>query len=746
MYRIYSKIFLVLLLSFQTVLTYTQNTFTIYDANTLESLPYATVQITSENNNRRFNTISDEFGNVEVPMDIDGKILLKISFIGYETLYKNTTVTQLNLVYLYPHEKIINDVVVTGNSKERTTKESIYTIEVISREDIESRSANTLADVLISNQKIELTQNALGTSINMQGLSGANVKIMIDGVPVIGRLNGEIDISKINLNNIERIEIIDGPLSVIYGSNALAGVINLISKKSQKKTFEASLKTFYQTIGNYNLDAQASYKNKNHYFSLSGGRYFFEGWDEEMSKRDLSWDPKETYFGDFTYVYRTKKDWFNRFKVSYFQDRILDRKNRTGPFTIADDNWFKTRKIDFTYILTGTYKKNFYVQSTNGYNNFQRVNNTYIKDLSTLETTLKENTSFNDYQDTSLFHQFVSRTSVSYNNKESKYNYQIGYDLNVESGNGKRLLIESNKPIVIADIVAFATFTYKPSKKISIQPAMRYGYNSKFSTTPTVSASIKYDFSKDFIWRLSYGMGFRAPSLKEMYLNFQDINHNIKGNENLKAEKSHNISTTLDYSKAFKTHNFQFKLNGFFNHKYDGIILSQVINQNKFVYTNAFQYQTLGFDFDIHYKFKNLKINTGFFYLGTYNKEKENNSNLKQFLFKPVFNFNASYHFKKIGLKINVFNKFTGSYFDYFLDSNSKFISTKLESYNLMDITLEEHLWEKRIYISLGLRNIFDVKSINNNIASGGVHSGDSGTQISTGRSFFIGLKLNFVK
>ena len=68
--------------------------------------------------------------------------------------------------------------------------------------------------------------------MSVQGLSGENVKILIDGVPVVGRLNGNVDLSQINLTNIERVEIVEGPLSVNYGTNALAGTINLITKKN----------------------------------------------------------------------------------------------------------------------------------------------------------------------------------------------------------------------------------------------------------------------------------------------------------------------------------------------------------------------------------------------------------------------------------------------------------------------------------------------------------------------------------
>ena len=80
-----------------------------------------------------------------------------------------------------------------------------------------------------------------------------NVKIMVDGIPIIGRLDGNIDLGQINLDNIERVEIIEGPMSVSYGSDALGGVINLITKKSQVKTYNLLLSQQFETKGETKL-------------------------------------------------------------------------------------------------------------------------------------------------------------------------------------------------------------------------------------------------------------------------------------------------------------------------------------------------------------------------------------------------------------------------------------------------------------------------------------------------------------
>ena len=129
-------------------------------------------------------------------------------------------------------KKELLEVVVTGLISETTAENAIHKIRIIGSKELNSGLFLDLGSALSKELNINLTQdNVLGSSISIQGVSGQNVKILIDDVPVIGRLNGNIDLSQISLSNIERIEIIEGPLSTIYGTDALAGTINIITKK-----------------------------------------------------------------------------------------------------------------------------------------------------------------------------------------------------------------------------------------------------------------------------------------------------------------------------------------------------------------------------------------------------------------------------------------------------------------------------------------------------------------------------------
>ena len=114
-------------------------------------------------------------------------------------------------------KKQINEVVVTGQINELYIKKSVHKIRVIDSKIINSGLYQNLANIIEKELNIKLSEdNLLGSSLSIQGISGQNVKILIDNIPVIGRLNGNIDISQISLNNIEKIEIVEGPLSTYF--------------------------------------------------------------------------------------------------------------------------------------------------------------------------------------------------------------------------------------------------------------------------------------------------------------------------------------------------------------------------------------------------------------------------------------------------------------------------------------------------------------------------------------------------
>ncbi|MFT5621821.1 MAG: outer membrane receptor for ferrienterochelin and colicins, partial [Flavobacteriaceae bacterium] len=670
-----------------------QNYLQIFDAESLEPLAYAHVKLTELNSNQSTKTISDDNGGINIPYD--GETRIELSYIGYESFVKTIKPGRTGILYAFALETEVDEVVVTGSPKEISIKESMYDIDVIAKEELEQRAAVNLSDALMNQLNVQISRDGvLGSQINLQGLGGNNVKIMIDGVPVIGRLDGNLDLSQINMNNIERIEVVEGPLSAIYGSNAIAGVINLISKQSQKNEVEGFVNGYYESIGSYNVDALVGFKKNRHLLQLSGGRYFFDGWSPSSFDRDMEWNPKEQYFGGLNYVYRTKNDWFHKVKGNYFQDRILNRYDPAGSIPTAFDDWYSTQRIDGNYTIMGNINEKLSFNSVNSYNHYNRIKNRYQKDLTTLESTLIADTQSEDNQDTTQANQWMTRTYFSLDNPAKRISVQAGIDINIENGKGGRFQDEDGSSALIADLAGFVSTKIQINEKLSLQPALRYAYNTQFKVLPTPSLQFKYGINDKLTFRFNYGMGFRAPSLKELYLIFNDANHNIFGNQDLIPEQSQNVSSSLSFDANKKLHKYQLNTKLFYNYKYNAIALTPDDN-NVFQYVNIAKFNTMGAQVDGKYSYKNFTANVGLSYTGLSNNSFTNQADEKAFFFYPQIQSNFSYFFRKANLSLSLYNKWNGSRKDFRLVGiENTPEQVVIDAYDIMDFTVQKGFWE----------------------------------------------------
>jgi len=162
----------------------------------------------------------------------------------------------LNLAYAQKDslsQKNIEEVVVTGQYTPQSINKSIYKVEVIDAAQIKNMAATNVADVINQNLNILITPNSSSgdSNANIMGLSGEYTKILIDNIPVVSDkgMGNLVDLTKINVNNIERIEIVKGAMGVEYGNNAMAGVINIITKKTYQKKININASLQEETVG-----------------------------------------------------------------------------------------------------------------------------------------------------------------------------------------------------------------------------------------------------------------------------------------------------------------------------------------------------------------------------------------------------------------------------------------------------------------------------------------------------------------
>jgi outer membrane receptor for ferrienterochelin and colicins len=577
----------------------------------------------------------------------------------------------------------------------------------------------------------------------MQGLGGEHIKFLIDGVPVIGRMNGNIDLGQLNLYNVEHIEVIEGPMSVIYGSNALAGVINIITKENKNTRYTTNANAYLESVGVYNFSADASIKKNRLGGSIALARNFFDGYSTYDTTRYQSWKPKRQYNVDAALNY-SHKDLKAGVSASYFNELLIDKGNLIKPYyETAFDNHFKTNRLTTKFDLSKRVLKDRYLTVLGSYSIYDRVKNTYFTDLTTLESNLTTNTAD---QDTSKFNQYLLRAEFSKSNQDSKLNYQLGFDLNYENGAGKRILDQKQSQ---GDYAAYLSMKISPIVRFMIQPGLRYSYNTKYAAPLVYSLNLKWDIREELSLRGSYAKGFRAPSIKELYLEFVDVNHNIRGNENLEAEHSQNINISLKYNHEKETYDYGLEMSLFYNNINHSISLASVdFNSSLYTYVNVDNMITQGFQLNFNnriYPWLDIKLGYG----ETGRKQIFRDNVTYDMVYSSDVVANVNYLWRKTDVSFSVFYKYNGAYPEVFLGDNGSVYQTIMESYNTLDVSVSRWFWNNRLNAQFGAKNLFDNTNINltGDTGGGGIHGGSSGSSpVAWGRTYFVKLALALKK
>lgn len=719
----------------------------VKDSKTGQPVSFAHVVFQPIDGGQQTHAITREDGTA--PNLAVSKAVAAISYVGYETLYDTVNPGESVTLAMKPKVQEMNEVVVTAQYSPQRVDKSIYKVKVINSLQIEQKAANNLMDLLGSELNMRISQSgALGSSMSLQGLSGENVKFLVDGVPVIGRMNGNIDISQLNLYNVDHIEVIEGPMSVVYGSNALAGVINIITKENKSTRLSTFAKAYVESVGVYNFDLGASYRVKDHVFSFSGGRDFFGGYSLNDSIRSTglsdaqnNWKPKRQYFFDSYYLFSRPK---LKFKVSssWFDEKLLSRGNLMAPyFETAFDNYFLTTRSTSKIEFNQQVNNHRYISLMGSYAYYARIKETFFKDLTTLTETPTTNP---EDHDTTRFHNAIFRGTFSKSNPDSHFNYQLGFDLNYEVGTGKRILNDKQH---IGDYAAFLSLQYDPLTWMTIQPGIRYIYNTKFKAPLVYSLNLKFSFLENYSIRASYSRGFRAPSLKELYLYFVDVNHNVQGNPDLKSENSHNVNISFQYNRETSKSFIGTEINFFYNNINDNITLAQSAG-NLYTYINVNRIITHGAQLIVNYRlYPWFNIRTGGGITGHYTSLYDETGLDKKFLYSPDAVVTTTYRWQKATMDFTLDFKFNGKLPQLFADDDGNVVEGYISAYKTMDFTMQKSFFKEKLTIGAGVKNIFNVKVIPGISGSDTPHGGGDGISlVGWGRTVFVQAAFNFNK
>ncbi|HWR40452.1 MAG TPA: TonB-dependent receptor [Patescibacteria group bacterium] len=482
----------------------------------------------------------------------------------------------------------LDQVVVTATKTEKKVKEVPSAVEIITGEQLEKRNIKRISDALtaIPGVVVMSKKGVMGTtdSILMRGFgSQKQVLILLDGLPMNDGYSGGVDIANIPTENIDRIEVIKGPASALYGSNAMGGVINIITKEKAKT--ETILKTGIGAQGTENRSLYTSGSVGKWQYFLSGQKYSTDGYvtsedyltakagsdkakypgnngiDRELYNAKLIYHPDER--SKFTLTGGNNK-------YNYFYDFLADRGGRES------DSWNLSyeNKLTDTSLLKLSYGE-------------QKIDSWYVS--TSYSTTTNNISSYSYTQNPSK----TTQAELQYNFKMGdKDSLVVGYSRKTENSDsiGKTLTAASkgtnlamttaNSDSNIGGATKTDSFYIQDERKMddkntlylgarydnwSFYDGYTYGYNSglkKYVTnsTPESSASsfnpkvgLVHIINDKLTMRSSIGKAFRAPNVYELAKDWESSTGSIyKSNPNLKPETAVNYEVGFDY-QADKT-------------------------------------------------------------------------------------------------------------------------------------------------------------------------------------------------
>ena len=438
---------------------------------------------------------------------------------------------------------MLSTVTVTGTRTPKTLDNTPVVTRIITEADIKKLDATNIKDVLLAEiPGVEFTY-AMNQQVNMrmQGLGGMSVLFLIDGERLAGETLDNIDFQRLNMDNIERIEIVKGAASALYGSNSVGAVVNIITK-SQSEPWAAQVNTRF---GSENGEQR-------HGGSLSfhQGRFtniFNVQYDKQDSYRVYDKPKDGAAKGDSTLVYGTRQ-WNFKDKLVYQIAEGQQLIGRAG-YYFHERNTSpqqRDRARDFSGGLRYVGKLGEHDALDIGYTG--------------------------DRYDKSDFYPETKKDFLDYKNMQHSlralYTHSFEKDLDLTLGGDamtdylKSYQFADDKDHhdqFTADLFAQADWTI--NSHWNIVAGVRADYFSRYGweMTPKLAAMYRTGNLK---LRGSYSKGFRAPTLKEMYMDFNMANiFNIYGNENLESEKTNSFSLSAEYVKKY----YCFTLTGFYN-------------------------------------------------------------------------------------------------------------------------------------------------------------------------------------
>ncbi|GAA5219895.1 TonB-dependent receptor plug domain-containing protein [Membranihabitans marinus] len=649
----------------------------------------------------------------------------------------------------------MDEFVVTAQYQPTHYSQAMHKVSVIDGQTIQKMGVSNLSEVLLTQLNMQVsTDLVLGNGLKMQGIGGENILILQDGIPVIGRLDGNIDLSQIPMTRVKRIEIVQGAMSAQYGSNASGGVINIISDQSTIKGLNIESRNVIESVGVLDNGLGISKQWGKWYGEINGRRYHSQLASSDSLRiyevidnggiitrtKKYPWNPKYQYSGDGTLKYQITDSSSIRYKFRYLNEEVKNMGEVRRPVykPYAFDDYYYTERIDHSVYFSGYLGPKLFFTSNNGYNSYNRNLETIRMDFDeSLETTLAESL------DTTTYHSLLSRNFASIDFSD-RWSGQLGLEYLYETAQGNRIKADSTRANKQINYGGWISSKYKLLPSLDVQGHLRYGYNSTYDHPLIPAANLLWRINPQWNARVSYAHGFRAPNLKEMLFEFIDINHYIVGNAELGAEHSKNMS--LDITGQIRLWNRKTMwTTSIFNNIIENKIILAEFDVNQYTYQNISEFESHGLNSSMEIAFSDrFQFQSAGSWTRLYNIYSDISDANR---FTNVFEWqnNLSYRIPGIESDFYIFQKWTSQQQRYYLGENNVVEEGRIGGMNMVNLSVSKSLFNTSLFLSLGVKNLLDIQSISVSGTSGSAHSSTSSQQlVDWGRSYFFKLNYRF--
>ncbi|MEE2954155.1 MAG: TonB-dependent receptor [Bacteroidota bacterium] len=560
------------------------------------------------------------------------KLLFILFIIPYFRIYaqdiEDTSIIKLE----------VKEVTITATKKEKEIQKVPFPVSIIDSKKISSTGSSTLDQVIKNETGIITVPTRTGTEgVQIQGVDASYTTVLIDGYPLIGRSFGTLNLQRVSVNDVKRIELLKGASSSLYGSSAIGGVINVISNRLSEdgKRFTGKLK-----LGSYNtVNPNLSYQFKKDPFRFSTSLDYYETSGYDLIKTDMlkTVNPFYNYTSHSNLgLSLSKKLILEGTLRYYYQNQLntslsLDDEKLEGESTIKEWNAGYTLK----YMINNNLS-----QEINIYGAYYRTDE-FLEDLS-------NNLYDQKYFDNSLV---CPELITRYNRKNIDVMFGVGSE---------------NEKLARTDFLETKeqklNFTYgqidvRVFKFINLILGSRFDNYTNYDSHFSNKLGIGLNLSKALLVNGSVGSGFKTPDFRQRYFDFTSstFGYTVLGrdvvleeltnmqeeglivntfipleslNTPLSAEKSTNINLGLRYNLSAK---LNFDINFFKNKIYNLIETQLIANINAlpvFSYFNVNQVETRGLEFNTKWNSNKWEIKTGYQLLYAFDSEvKESFSN-----------------------------------------------------------------------------------------------------------------------